>query len=151
VFGIVRLLKRLEHTLNCVHEDVKRILRLLALKRINFIQLGGRHMPISGITAGKNGTFVAILTPPNGAEAPGSVPAWKASDSAVILVPSADGLSCEAAVPVGFTAASFDLEISAVSSDAAIGSLSQTHTIPVTQPPPPPPPALTTIDFDQTA
>ena len=151
MFGIVRLLKRMERTLNCVHEDVKRILRLLALKRINFIQLGGRHMPISGITAGKSGTFAAILTPPNGAQAPGSAPAWKASDPSVMLVPSADGLSCEAAVPLGFTAASFDLAISAVSSDAAIGTVGQTHTIPVTQPPPPPPPALTAIDFDQTA
>ena len=103
------------------------------------------------IVAGTNGTFAAVLTPPNGALAVGEVPKWTANDTSIIVTPSADGLTCEAAVPVGATAASFDLEITAVSADASVGTVKAAHTITIVQPPPPPPPALTAIDFVQTA
>jgi hypothetical protein len=147
VLWFVRILKEIRREVHCIHEDVQRILRLLALRRIDFIQSEGSEM-ITGIVAGSTGSFVALLRPSNGAQAPGTVPAWTSSDASVSLAPSADGLSVVASVPTGFTAASFDLTLTAVSSDAVIGTLTATHTIPVTQPPPPP---LSAIDFDQTA
>jgi hypothetical protein len=100
------------------------------------------------IVAGTNGTFAALLTPANGAQAAGTVPQWSASDTSIIVTPSTDGLTCEAAVPVGATAASFDLQITAVSADASVGTVKAAHTITIVQPPPP---ALTAIDFAQTA
>ena len=100
------------------------------------------------IVAGTNGTFAAVLTPPNGALAAGEVPKWSASDSSVIVTPSPDGLTCEVAVPVSATAASFDLQITAVSADANVGTVKAAHTITIVQPTPP---ALTAIDFAQTA
>lgn len=103
------------------------------------------------IVAGTSGNFSAVLTPSNGAQAPGTVPQWTSSDSSVALVPSADGLTCDVTVPAGFPAASFDLSISAVSSDSSVGTVTNKHTIAVTQPIPPPPSPLTAIDFVQTA
>ena len=103
------------------------------------------------IVAGTSGSFNAVLTPTNGAQAVGTVPQWSASDSSVILTPSPDGLTCEVAVPVSATAASFDLQITAVSADANVGTVKAAHTITIVQPTPPPPPALTAIDFAQTA
>jgi hypothetical protein len=100
------------------------------------------------IVAGTTGTFNSVLTPPNGAQAVGTVPQWTSNDASVTLTPSTDGLSCVAAVPVTDTAASFDLEITAVSADASVGTVKAAHTITIVQPPPP---ALTAIDFAQTA
>lgn len=136
--------------LRCIHEDLKRILRWIALKKIDFIQLGGCDMNFS-IVAGTKGSFSAVLTPAGGAQAAGTVPQWSASDPSVTLTPSADGLTCDVAVPLSDTAANFDLEISAVSSDPTIGTVKAQHLITVTQPTPPPPTALTGIDFVQTA
>lgn len=136
--------------LRCIHEDLKRILRWIALKKIDFIQLGGCDMNFS-IVAGTKGSFAAVLTPASGAQAPGTVPQWSASDPSVTLTPSADGLTCDADVPLSDAAASFDLKVSAVSSDPAVGTVSATHTITVTQPTPPPPTALQSIEFVQTA
>ena len=103
------------------------------------------------IVAGTTGSFAAVLTPAGGAQAAGTFPQWSASDPNVALNPSADGLTCDVAVPLSDTAASFDLKVSAVSSDPAVGTVSATHTITVTQPTPPPPVALQSIDFTQTA
>lgn len=100
------------------------------------------------IVAGTTGTFAAALTPTNGAQAPGTFPKWTASDPSIALTPSADGLTCEAAVPATDAAASFDLQVTAVSADATVGTVSKTHTIAVTKPTPP---ALQSIDFIQTA
>ena len=103
------------------------------------------------IVAGTSGSFAALLTPPGGGQAPATVPQWTSSDASVALVPAADGLSCDAAVPAGFTSTTFDLSISAVSSDSSVGTVTNKHTITVTQPTPPPPAPLTAIDFAQTA
>lgn len=139
-------LKRIERELECVHDDVKRLLRWIALKKIDFIQAGG-CMDFS-IVRGAAGTFTAQLTPPNGAQAPGTVPQWSANDSSIVLSPSADGLSCDVTAPVGSTVTGFTLSISAQSSDPAVGTVSNSHSITVTEPAPPP---LTAIDFVQTA
>lgn len=150
MFWIVRILKDIREAVHETRADVKRVLRILALKRIDFFQVEGIEM-ITGIVAGTSGTFVAILTPSNGAQAAGSVPQWSSSEAAVSLSPAADGLSVVAAVPSDFAGTSFDLTISAASSDPAVGTVSNVHTIPVTPAPPPPPPPLTAIDFDQAA
>jgi hypothetical protein len=133
-------------TTRCIHEDVKRLLRWIALRKIHIKQIGGHGMNFS-IVAGTTGSFAAVLSPPNGAQAPGTVPQWSASDPSVTLNPSTDGLTCDASVPLSDTAASFDLKVSAVSSDPAVGTVSSTHTITVTQPTV----ALQAIDFTQTA
>jgi hypothetical protein len=145
--------KRLEKTereVECLHRDVQRLLRILSLHRVDFIQLGGCMPTDFSIVAGSSGIFNAILTPPNGAQAAGTVPSWSASDASVTLTPSADGLNCVAAVPATDTAASFDLQITAVSADASVGTVKAAHTITIVQPTPPPP-ALTAIDFAQSA
>lgn len=97
------------------------------------------------IVAGTTGSFATDLNPPNGSMV--GVPKYTASDPAIVLVPAADGSSCDAQVPAGQTA-NFDLQIDAVSSDPAIGAVTNKHTITVTQPVPP---ALQSIDFHQTA
>ena len=134
--------------LRCIHNDIIRILKWIALKEIDFVQVGGgmNYSQVAGTTA----SFQSVLTPADGAQAAGTKPQWTASDTTVQLVPSADGLSCDAILPLPYLAASYDLTESAVSSDPAIGTLTVTHTITVTQPVPPPP-ALTAIDFVQTA
>ena len=150
-------LRKIEREVECLHRDVQRLLRILSLHHIDFMQVPdfnfwGDNMPTNfSIVAGTNGTFTAVLTPPNGALAAGEVPKWAASDTSVIVTPSADGLTCEAAVPVGVTAVNFDFDIVGVSADASVGILTSKHTITIVQPPPPPPPALTAIDFAQTA
>jgi hypothetical protein len=134
--------------LRCIHWDVIRILRWISLKKIDFVQTGGCKMNFS-IVAGTTGSFAAVFTPDNGAQAPGTVPQWTASDPAITLTPSADGTTCDVAVPAAQTNA-FDLDLSAVSSDPSVGTVAAKHTIAVTQPVPPPAP-LTAIDFAQTA
>jgi len=138
-----------------LEKEVKEIERVVKrkkpLRKIGFIQTGGCMATDFSIVAGQSGFFSAVLTPSNGAQAPGTVPQWSASDPSVVLVPSPDGLNCEAQVPAGFTAASFDLQNSAQSSDSSIGTVTGKHTISVSQPPPPPPPPLTGIDFVQTS
>jgi hypothetical protein len=139
--------------LRAIREDVELILRILrGLKSIDFKQIGASDMPTNfSIVAGTNGSFSAVLNPLNGAMASGSVPHWTSSDPNVILVPSSDGLLCDAAVPVGFAAASFDLSIAAASSDPNLPTLTNMHTISVSPAAPPPPTPLTAIDFAQTA
>lgn len=152
-------LERVEHETKCIHEDVKRLLRWIALKKISFFQIGKKCCCCGGcvmdfsIVAGATGSFQAVKTPANGTEAPGDIPQWHSSDPSVVLTPSADGLTCDAAVPAGFTAASFNLSISAVSSDSTQGdngTVGSTHVITVTPATPPTQP-LTGIDFVQTA
>jgi uncharacterized protein YjdB len=131
--------------LNEILQGVNQILRLLALRKIDFIQVGG-YMPTNfSIQPGQTGSFSAVKTPSNGGS---TTPGWSSSDASITLTPSADGLTCEAAVPTGYAAQSFDLTIAAVSTDSSIGLLKATHTITVN---PPPPPALTALDFVQTA
>ena len=100
--------------------------------------------------AGTTASFKSVLTPDNGAQAEGTKPQWTSSDTTVQLVPSADGLTCDAVLPLPYLAASYDLTENATSSDPSIGVVTKTHTITVTQPVPLPPP-LTAIDFVQTA
>lgn len=99
------------------------------------------------IVRGAAGTFTAQLTPPNGAQAAGTVPQWSANDPSVVLSPSADGTTCDVTAPAGSTVTGFTLSLSAVSSDPAVGTVSNSHSITVTEPVP----ALTAIDFVQTA
>lgn len=129
----------------CIHHDVIKILKWIALKKIDFVQLGGCTMNYS-IVAGTTGSFAAVLNPANGAQAPGTVPQWSASDPAITLTPSADGTTCDVAVPAAQTNA-FDIDLSAVSSDPSVGTVTAKHTIAVTQPVAP----LQSIDFVQTA
>lgn len=145
-------LSEIRKTVECIHNDVMRILKHIALRKIDFEQTGG-GMNYS-IQAGTKGTFKAVLTPTNGAMAAGTVPQWSASDPAITLVPSTDGLTCDANVPATFTG-NFDLSLSATSSDPTAGVNGkigpQIHLIQVTAAPPPPPAPLTGIDFVQTA
>lgn len=146
-----KTLHKILHEVECIHEDVKRLLRFNALHKIDFIQVGGNPMNYS-IQAGQSGTFNLVLTPANGTQATGTSPSWSCSDPSIGLTPSADGTSLVAAVPVGNTA-NFSLTVSATSSDptqGVSGVLTATHTITVTQPPPPPTP-LTGVDFVQSA
>ena len=82
-------LRKIEREVECLHRDVQRLLRILSLHRVDFIQLGGCMPTDFSIVAGTNGTFAAVLTPANGAQAVGTVPQWSASDSSVIVTPSA--------------------------------------------------------------
>lgn len=148
MFGKERLrqeIAQIRRIVECTHNDVIKILKLLALKEIDFVQLGGSMN--NQIQAGQTGQFSAVLTPTNGAMASGTFPKWAASDPAISLTPAADGLSCAVVVPPTQTA-NFDLSISAVSSDATVGTVTASHLITVTQPVPP---ALKSIDFVQTA
>ena len=149
MFGLhcCKKLREIWDVVACTHRDVIKLLKWIALKKIDFVQLHGDiFMPTNfTIVAGTKGSFGALLTPPNGATS--GVPAWSASDASVTLTPSADGLSCDADVPVGNTAP-FDLTLSATSSDSTVGTVSKAHTISVLPPPPPP---LQSVDFQQTA
>lgn|GEM_PF-2144543 len=142
---IWRKLEQVWQEILCIHRDIKRLLQWIALKEIDFVQFGG-SMNFS-IVRGAAGTFTAVLNPVNGAQAAGTVPQWTASDSSVVLNPSADGLSCDATAPAGSTFTTFDLNLKATSSDPAVGVVSVTHTIAVTEPVAPP---LQSIDFAQT-
>ena len=126
-------LAKIEREVECLHRDVQRLLRILSLHHIDFTQSGGNMPTDFSIVAGTNGTFAAVLTPANGAQAAGTVPQWSASDASVTLTPSADGLNCVAAVPATDTAASFDLQITAVSADASVGTVKAAHTITIVQ------------------
>lgn len=139
--------RELKRELNCIHRDVIRILKWIALKEIDFVQVGGtmNYSQEAGTTA----TFQTVLTPSNGAQAAGTKPQWTVSDTTVQLVPSGDGLTCDAILPLPYLAASYDLNVTAVSSDPSIGTVAKTHTVTVTQPVPPPT-ALQAIDFVQT-
>jgi len=144
----LRKIGRLEHEVEEIEQAVKKPKKKV-LRKIDYKPVGEKKMPTNfSIDAGSSGSFSAILTPPNGAQAPGTVPQWSATDSAVLLSPSADGLTCSAAVPTGFAPASFDLGILAQSADPNVGNVTKKHTITVNQPAAPP---LTDIDFAQTA
>jgi hypothetical protein len=144
-----RLLETIAEEVRRIREDVERLLRHIALTEIEFIQVEGDDMPTNfTIAAGTSGHFVAVLTPPNGLM--NGVPQWASSDPAVVLTPAANGLSCDAAVPATDTNPSFDLTLTAVSSDPTITVAPAVHTITIMQPVPPPTP-LTAIDFAQAA
>jgi hypothetical protein len=143
--------KSMMHCCECVLEelahirnDIKKILRWIALKDIDFIQDGGCMPTDFSVIVGTTGSFAAVLNPPNGTMS--GVPLWSASDASVVLSPAADGLSCVAGIPAGFTAASFTLTLTAISSDTSIGTLTASHNIRADQPTPP---ALSAIDFIQ--
>lgn len=145
-------LNQIWEDVKCIHRDVVRLLKWIALKEIEIVQVGG-GMNFS-IVRGAAGTFNAVLTPANGAQAAGSFPAWAADDPSIVLVPSADGLSCEVTAPAGGTLTTFNLSVKATSSDPSVGTtgvVSASHAITVTEPAPPPPPALQSIDFVQSA
>lgn len=143
---ILEIVEEILRIVRCTHLDVIKILKWIALKEIDFVQVGG-GMNFS-IVRGAAGTFNAVLTPPNGGMASGTVPAWSASDATIVLAPAADGLSCLATAPLGGTLTTFNLSISAQSSDPTVGTVTNSHAIAVTEPAPP---ALTAIDFVQTA
>ena len=138
---------RLEHEVDELEEAVKKPKpKKKVLRKINFKQVGAKKMPTDfSIVAGTTGSFSAVLTPPNGAQAAGTTPQWSSSDASVALSPSPDGLTLQAAVPATFTGPTFDLTISAQSADPAVGTVTKTHTITVTPAP------LTAVDFAQTA
>lgn len=134
---------RLEHEVEEIEKALEKP-KKKALRKVNFKPVGEKKMPTDfSIVAGTSGVFSAVLTPPNGAQAPGTTPQWAASDGSVVLSPTSDGMKVEAAVPAGFAGTSFDLTLSAVSADSGVGTVSKTHTITVTAPP------LTAIDFGQ--
>ena len=144
-----KIYKIVKHDLEvdeCIHRDVIRILKWIALKKIDFIQAGG-GMNFS-IVRGTAGSFKAVLTPDNGAMAAGTVPSWAADDGSVQVGPAADGLSANIVAPLGSTVTTFNLQIKATSSDPSIGDVANTHAITVTEPVAAP---LTAIDFVQTA
>jgi hypothetical protein len=64
------------------------------------------------------------------------MPAWTASDPAVVLAPSADGFSVQASVPAGTTFTSFTLNVDAVSQDAGGNDvpLHKDASVPVSEP-----------------
>jgi hypothetical protein len=103
----------------------------------------------NSIVAGTSGNFVATPEPPGSQLRSGVLPSWVASDSSVVLSPSADGLSVTAAVPAGDTAPSFTLGISYPRADgvAATGQI----TVTIVQPTPPPPVVVTSFSIAQTS
>ena len=107
------------------------------------------------LVRGTAGTFTAVLNPPNGAQAAGTFPKWDAGgDASIVLNPSADGLSCDVTAPAGSTSTTFNLNITAQSSDPTVGTagvVTAQHAITVTEPVPPPPTPLQSIDFVQSA
>lgn len=145
-------IKKLDTLTNEVEEleDILKHKKRKPLRKIDFIPVGGHMAPHTdfSIDAGSTGSFSVVLTPPNGTQAPNSVPQWAASDPSVVLSPSGDGLKCDAAVPAGFTAPTFDLNLQAQSSDPNVNTVRAVHTITVNQPAPGP---LTAIDFVQSA
>lgn len=149
---IFERLDKIWKEMQCMHQDLIRVLKWIALKEIDFVQVeGGMNF---SVVAGASASFEGIFTPANGAQKAGTVPQWAASDPNIVLSPSADGTSCQVQTSPGTTDTSFVLTMSATSSDPTQGTngvLSVSHTIAVTQPPPPPPPALTGVDFQQTA
>jgi len=142
--------RELKRELHCIHNDLIRILKWIALKKIDFVQIGGCNMNFN-LVKGTAGTFKAVLSPADGAQAAGSTPQWTSSNASALLAASTDGLSVDVLFPVGdTTVTSFDLSLSAVSSDPAVGTVSATHTISLSEPTPPPT-ALQAVDFVQTA
>jgi hypothetical protein len=138
---------KLKREVECMHRDIIRLLKWIALKEIDFVQVGGtmNYSMQAGTSAEFDGQFI-----PTDGSTDGSTPQWGASDGTVELAPSTDGKKCVATLPLPYLAASFDLTFKAVSSDPTIGPVTKTHTITVTQPPPPPPPnPLTAVDFVQ--
>lgn len=75
----------------------------------------------NGITIGSTGTFVAKPVDKNGNAAAlpaGIVPVWAASDPAVAIAPSVDGLTAVVTVPASDTNQSFTLTAKATLPDA---------------------------------
>ena len=139
----------MKRELRCIHLDLIKVLKWIALKEIDFVQVGG-NMNFSQV-AGTTATFKAKLTPADGAFAAGEKPQWSTNDATIAVAPTADGMDVDITVPLPYLAPSFNLTVSGVSSDPTIGTVTNTHTITVTQPTPPPPNPLTAIDFEQTA
>jgi hypothetical protein len=100
-------------------------------------QIGENGMPTNlSIVAGTSGDFVA--TPVPAGSAPLStqpVPQWVASDSAVVLTPTTNGLGVNAAVPATDTNTTFTLAISYTRSDGTTATGSATITITPAAPP----------------
>ena len=112
---------------------------------VGISQSEGDYM-ITGVQVGAVGKFTATF---NGALQAGAVPKWQTGDTSITLTPSADGLSCEAAVAAGETLPSFGLTVTGVASDG--NTVTTTVSIPVLPATPPPPPPATAVTIDQTA
>ena len=121
--------------------------------RIEQLPLGaqGATMPTNNsIVAGTSGVFVATPVPPGSAPDPAQlVPAWVASDPAVAIKASADGLTASVAVPATDTGTGFTLGVSYTRKDGTVatGSVS----VSIVQPTPPPAPEPTSFTISQTS
>lgn len=113
-----------------------------AATHVTIRQHGGIDM-ITGIVNGGSGKFQATF---NGALQPGSVPSWSVSDPSVVIAPSADGLTCDAAVPGGAPIEAFTIAVAGLSSNGT--SVATSATVPVLAPPPIP---ATSVVIDQIA
>jgi hypothetical protein len=100
-------------------------------------QIGENAMPTNfSIVAGTSGDFVATPVPTGSAPlSTQPVPQWVASDSAVVLTPTTNGLGVNAAVPATDTGTSFTLAISYTRSDGTTATGSATITITPATPP----------------
>lgn len=95
-------------------------------------QVEGAYM-VNGVLSGGSGKFQVTY---NGALAAGAVPSWSASDPSIVLAPSPDGFTCDAAVPAGSPLPSFSLSATAIASDG--NPVIASAGVPVLLPPPVP-------------
>lgn len=117
-------------------------MRPSAATHVTIRQHGGINM-ITGVLNGGSGKFQATF---NGALQPGSVPSWSVSDPSVVIAPSADGLTCDAAVPAGAPIEAFALSVTGISSNGS--GVTTSVAVPVLAPPPIP---ATSVVIDQIA
>lgn len=108
--------------------------------------IGGKSMPVNGVALGGTGTFKVSPIPANGQFQSGAIPQWSTGDTSISLTPSADGLSCDAAVGAGETLPSFGLTVSVTSSNG--NPLTKTVSVPVLAAVPVP---ATDLSIDQIA
>jgi len=117
-------LKSIAHSLKEIAHTQKRIAfclcKLVPSPATGFeITQTGDTMPITGVPAGGQGSFMAVTDPPGSSLQAGNIPVWSVDDSLVSITPSTDGFSVSAAVAASDTAASFNLTIAGISSNGS--------------------------------
>jgi hypothetical protein len=151
MFGSNKLLRVIIDKLNemiALEEDNANRLKLIyaavvpkAATNVTITQLNGDPDMITGTPLGTTSRFRATF---NGALKVGSVPVWSTTDTGVTLVPSADGLECDASLSLADTLTNYPLTVTGVASDGT----TVTATVQVPELPAPPAPA-TSVSIDQ--
>lgn len=132
-----RELERIEARVNCaiaesdlILQQVNAIFNLLTRPHGGIITILGDHM---STVAGTTSNFQFAYTPSGSVPPAGTTQTWTVDITDVTLTPSADGLTCQAAVPATETATSYNLTCtSSYTPPGATTPISATLNVPIT-------------------